>query len=129
MMFGGVFALYQMTSLVLGPAVESRQLPLSISAPAVELDDLSEPVITNVKLVLGALAGPAASPVDALPAPPHAVIKPAAVSTTAPAVVKPIVVPPAPPIVASTAEPATHPVPSRVKPVAPAVPIVDGAGD
>lgn len=51
--FGGGLALYQMTSLVLGPAAESRQLWLSVSAPSVGMDDLSEPVLANVDMVLG----------------------------------------------------------------------------
>ena len=58
--FGGGLALYQLTTLALGPAAEVRELPLAIAAPSVELPDLSQPVIDNVKLVLGTMASPAA---------------------------------------------------------------------
>ena len=47
-------ALYQMTSLVLGPA-ESRQLHISLSVPTVDLDALSDPVLWNIDFVVGTL--------------------------------------------------------------------------
>jgi hypothetical protein len=56
---GAGLALYQLTSLVLGP-VSSRQLDLSLTIPAVELQDLSDPNASTVKLVVGTRATPAA---------------------------------------------------------------------
>jgi hypothetical protein len=56
---GAGLALYQLTSLVLGPA-SSRQLDLSLTIPAVELQDLSEPNASTVKLVVGTRATPVA---------------------------------------------------------------------
>lgn len=56
MVLAGGLALYQLTSLVLGPAAESRQLPLAISAPPIDLADTSQPVIDNVRVVLGTMA-------------------------------------------------------------------------
>src|ERR1700681_4121475 len=52
---GGGLALYQMTSLVLGPA-GSRQLHLSLSLPAVEPDERSESWSAGTNLSLGTLA-------------------------------------------------------------------------
>jgi hypothetical protein len=60
LVFGAGLALYQLTSLVLGPA-SSRQLDLSLSIPAIELQDLSDPNASPVKLVVGTRATPAAS--------------------------------------------------------------------
>jgi len=54
----GGLALYQMTSLVLGPG-GSRELHLSLSVPAVDADDLSESWTPSISLALGTLAGPA----------------------------------------------------------------------
>jgi hypothetical protein len=59
LVFGAGLALYQLTSLVLGP-VGSRQLDLSLSIPAVELQDLSDPNASTLKLVVGTRATPAA---------------------------------------------------------------------
>jgi hypothetical protein len=53
LVFGGGLALYQMTSLVLGPA-GSRELHLSLTIPAVE-EELSEPKSPSAKLSLGTL--------------------------------------------------------------------------
>ena len=58
--FGAGLALYQLTSLVLGP-VGSRQLDLSLSIPAIEVQDLSDSNASTVKLVVGTRATPAAS--------------------------------------------------------------------
>jgi len=54
-------ALYQLTSLVLGP-VSTRQLELSLTIPAVEVQDLSEPMAPNISVVVGTRATPAAPP-------------------------------------------------------------------
>jgi hypothetical protein len=48
----GGLALYQMTSLVLGPA-GSRELHLSLAIPTVDADELSQLVRPNVDQVLG----------------------------------------------------------------------------
>jgi hypothetical protein len=63
--FGAGLALYQLTSLVLGPA-GSRQLDLSLTIPAVEVQDLSEPMVSNIKIVVGIRATPAASASQAM---------------------------------------------------------------
>jgi hypothetical protein len=54
----GGLALYQMTSLVLGPG-GSRQLHLSLSVPAADADDQNESWAPSLTLALGTLAGPA----------------------------------------------------------------------
>ncbi len=56
LVFGGGLALYQMTSLVLGP-FGSRELHLSLTIPAIE-DELSEPKTSGVNLAIGTLVGP-----------------------------------------------------------------------
>lgn len=57
LVFGGGLVLYQMTSLVLGPA-GSRQFHLSLSIPTVDQDELSEPITSSVNVALGTLVGP-----------------------------------------------------------------------
>jgi hypothetical protein len=57
----GGLALYQMTSLVLGPA-SSRQLHLSLAIPTVNAGELSEAVSPSVNHVLGMVAGEAPAP-------------------------------------------------------------------
>ena len=56
LVFGGGLALYQITSLVLGP-VGSRDFHLSLATPAVE-DELSEPKTSDLNLALGTLVAP-----------------------------------------------------------------------
>jgi hypothetical protein len=64
LVFGGGLALYQMTSLVLGPT-GSREFHISLTIPAVE-DEVSEPKISRVNLALGTLVAPGpAAPVSA----------------------------------------------------------------
>lgn len=58
LVFGAGLALYQLTSLVLGPA-SSRQLDLSLTVPSIELQDLSDPNASTGKLVVGTRATPA----------------------------------------------------------------------
>src|SRR3989440_12214418 len=53
-------ALYQLTSLVLGP-VSTRQRDLSLTIPAVEVQDLSEPMAPSISIVVGTRATPASS--------------------------------------------------------------------
>jgi len=57
LVLAGGLALYQMTSLVLGPA-GSRQLHLSLSVPALALGDPSESLAFSVDHRLGMLAPP-----------------------------------------------------------------------
>jgi hypothetical protein len=59
LVFGAGLALYQLTSLVLGP-VGSRQLDFSLTIPAIELQDLSDSNASTVKLVVGTRATAAA---------------------------------------------------------------------
>jgi hypothetical protein len=70
-------ALYQLTSLVLGP-VSTRQLDLSLTIPAVEVQDLSEPMAPNISVVVGMRATPASSSsrVIRVVAPPRAAAAP-----------------------------------------------------
>jgi hypothetical protein len=65
LVFGAGLALYQLTSLVLGP-VGSRQLDLSLIIPAIELQDLSDPNASTARLVVGTRATPAAPALHAI---------------------------------------------------------------
>ena len=62
---GGGLALYQVSSLVLGPA-GSRQLSLSLSLPAPTMEEPADVVTSNINLVLGTLV--ATPPTAAVPA-------------------------------------------------------------
>lgn len=126
---GGGLALYQMTSLVLGPA-GSRELHISLTLPAVSLNEPSVPMSSGVTLMLGTLAGPSASSVSAPRTAPHraagrtvvhlaAAVVPAPLTKTAPASPVTPVAPPAP-----TTHPSEQPVtpiavPTDPRPVAP----------
>lgn len=57
---GSGLALYQMTSLVLGPG-GSRQLHLSLTVPGADLEERSESWSSGRRLALGTLAGPSRS--------------------------------------------------------------------
>jgi hypothetical protein len=57
---GGGLALYQLSTLGLGPSGE-RQLQLSLSIPPAAGESASEPDLTSVYLVVGSLAAPAPS--------------------------------------------------------------------
>jgi hypothetical protein len=74
---GAGLALYQLTSLVLGP-VSSRQLDLSLTIPAVEAQDVSGPMASTTTIVVGTRATPAASASRAarVVAPPRAASAP-----------------------------------------------------
>jgi hypothetical protein len=94
---GGGLALYQLTSLVLGPA-GSRQLQLSLTIPAAEVAEPSLPPASGANLIIGSLATPT-------PAAPHrASARPAAPRTAVPTP-SPAISPSAPP----ATPPATHP--------------------
>ncbi len=112
LVFGGGLALYQMTSLVLGPA-GSRELHLSLTIPAVE-EELFEPTTSSVNLVLGTLVGPGPAVSVSLR---YTARDPA---SGAPAARRPA--PPAPVAVTIGSQPATHP---SGHPVAPIVGLPD----
>jgi hypothetical protein len=57
LVLGGGLALYQVTSLVLGPA-GSRQLNISLTVPAFAVDDPSESPGLSLDRMLGTLAAP-----------------------------------------------------------------------
>ena len=59
LVFGAGLALFQLTSLLLGP-VSSRQLDFSLTIPTVEGQDLSEPSAPTITTVVGSAATPAA---------------------------------------------------------------------
>ena len=100
---GGGLLLYQMTSLVLGPA-GSRQLHVSLTIPAIEVNEPSLSLASGVNLVVGSVTAPVSTGVPSRPAALHrAPSRPAAHPSVAPvaprptAVVKiPAVLPPAP---------------------------------
>ncbi|HVS05579.1 MAG TPA: hypothetical protein VHK65_05365 [Candidatus Dormibacteraeota bacterium] len=83
---GAALALYQMTSLVLGP-VGSRQLHLSLAVPAVDTQERTESWTSSGKLALGTLVATApATRLWARPAVAHRVAStPAASVAAAPA--------------------------------------------
>jgi hypothetical protein len=58
LVIGAGLALYQLTSLVMGP-VANRQLDFSLTIPAVEGQDLSEPPAPAITVVVGTQATPA----------------------------------------------------------------------
>jgi hypothetical protein len=57
--FGAGLALFQLTSLLLGP-VSSRQLDFSLTIPTVEGQDLSEQAAPTIPVMVGSGATPAA---------------------------------------------------------------------
>jgi hypothetical protein len=100
---GGGLALYQMTSLVLGPS-GSRQLHLSLAVPAVDTQERTESWSPSGMLTLGTLVAPApATRVWARLAVPHRAsgtlvgyVTPTPVATPAPAATPVPVASPAP---------------------------------
>jgi hypothetical protein len=113
LILGSGLALYQMTSLMLGPA-GSRQLDLSLSLPTVETRDLAESpaasggVIGNlvipVPLAPGSASVPGHRAASRTPVPPPTSLAPAPVVASASGVTVPPVAPPA-------AHPEQHPLP------------------
>jgi hypothetical protein len=116
---GGGLALYQMTSLVLGPGA-SRQLHLSLAVPAVDTQERTESWSPSGMLTLGTLVAQApATRVWARPAVPHRAsgtlvryVTPTPVATPAPAATPvpvaspaPVPHPSAPPIVRGGPDP------------------------
>lgn len=103
---GGGLALYQMTSLMLGPA-GNRELHFSLSVPAVDQDERSESSTVGNTFSLGTLVGraPAAS------VRPASIVTRRASATPAPQRAAAPVPPVAPPA------PSTHPSPSPLPPI------------
>jgi hypothetical protein len=100
-------AVYQLTSLVLGPG--SRQLHLSLAIPAVDVDGLSTPGSSGVRPSIGTQAGLApASFVRVMPAPSQPLSGKAAV----PLATATVVSEPGPVIAAPPALPVASPVPA-----------------
>jgi hypothetical protein len=94
LVIGGGLALYQMTSLVLGPG-GSRQLHLSLAVPVVDTAERTESWASSGKLVLGMLATPA----------------PAARTSTKSSVAHRVASTPAASVAAAPAAPVASPVP------------------
>jgi hypothetical protein len=117
---GAGLALYQMTSLVLGPS-GSRQLHLSLTVPAVDTAERAESWTSSGKLVLGILAAPApAARVPARSSVAHRVASaPAASVAAAP------VAPVASPVPVGSPVPVASPRPEP-RPSEPPAPIVRG---
>jgi hypothetical protein len=110
---GGGLALYQMTSLVLGPS-GSRQLHVSLTIPGADAEERSESWSSGMRLALGTLAGPSHTLGRGALVPQSASTAPAARPASAPvAPVAPVapaqVTPQAP-----TARPSAKPVPPIV---------------
>ena len=117
---GGGLAIYQMTSLVLGPA-GSRELHLTLTIPAVDADESSLSFPSSVNLALGVLAGPASRPsVSASFTAPHRTFgTPAARRPVAPLPAPVAKTPPAVPVTLvgsqpPTPQPVKHPLPPIV---------------
>lgn len=107
---GAALALYQMTSLVLGPG-GSRQLHLSLTVPAADTAERAESWISSGKLTLGTLVAPApATRVWARPAVAHRASGTPA-GYVAPAPIAPVAspVPVASPLPVATPRPEPHP--------------------
>jgi hypothetical protein len=103
---GGGLALYQLTSLVLGP-VGSRELHLSLTIPAANVDEPSLGPTVRARLVLGKLTAPTGAP----PAAPHPAsgrlaARPRAAPRPTPA---PAIAPAVPLAPVESASPTTHP--------------------
>jgi hypothetical protein len=118
---GAVLALYQMTSLVLGPG-GSRQLHLSLAIPAVDTQERTESWASGGRLTLGTLVAPApATRVWARPAVAHRASGTSG-GYVAPAPVAPV----ASPVPVTSPVPVVSPLPTP-HPTAP--PIVRGGPD
>jgi hypothetical protein len=102
---GGGLVLYQLTSLVLGPAA-SRELHLSLTIPAADVDETSLGSAVRANLVLGKLAAPAGAPPAAHRASGRPAARPAAAPrpTPAPTIAKAVPVTPV-----ESASPTTQP--------------------
>jgi hypothetical protein len=121
---GAVLALYQLTSLVLGPA-GSRQLHLSLTVPAADSEEHIESWTSSGKLALGTLVAPA----PAAPAWTRSVVAHRASSTPAGYVAPAPAAPVATPVPVATAVPVTAPVPAPHPSGPPSPPIVRGGPD
>ncbi len=101
LVFGGGLALYQMTSLVLGPA-GSRQLDLALSIPAVVADEWTESWTFGNNLALRRVV----APVPSVTAPGQPLDRPAQVRAIVASVPAPIVA--TPPALPVPSEPVTR---------------------
>ena len=120
---GAVLALYQLTSLVLGPN-GSRQLHLSLTVPAADTEEHIESWTSSGKLALGTLVAPApAAPAWVRPAVAHRA------SVTPVAYVAPAPVAPAPVAPVASPVPVASPAPAPHPSAPPAPPIVRGGPD
>ena len=113
LVFGGGLALYQMTSLVLGPA-GSRQLDLSLTIPAVDADEWTGSWAFSNNLALGMVV--AGAPAPSVTPSRQALGRPAEPGATAASAPAPIVA--TPPALPAASEPATrhghcHPQPPK----------------
>jgi len=109
---GGGLALFQLTSLALGPA-GSRELHLSLTIPVAEVDEPSLGPTIRANLVLGTLTAPAAAP----PAAPHSASrKPVAQPTAAPRPTPPPAIASPVPVTPVESPPPTTPRSDKPKP-------------
>jgi hypothetical protein len=107
----GGLALYQMTSLVLGPA-GNRELHLSLAIPSVDTDEPSDAARLGGNHVIGTALAVAASPVAAVSNPARS--RPAQPCASATPVPAPVVV--ASPTLPVPSEPAAKPGKGRPQP-------------
>jgi hypothetical protein len=121
---GAVLALYQMTSLVLGPG-GSRQLHLSLTVPAADTEEHTEAWTSSGKLALGTLV----APVPAAPAWTRSVVAHRASGTPAGYVAPAPAAPVATPLPVAPPVPVASPVPAPHPSAPPAPPIVRGGPD
>ncbi len=106
LVFGGGLALYQMTSLVLGPA-GSREFHLSLTIPVVE--ELAEPKTSDVGLALRTLVAPGPAGPNSAPLPDRSFVAAGADRQRVPAPLPVASQPPA-------THPSAHPVPPTTVP-------------
>jgi hypothetical protein len=114
LILGSGLALYQMTSLMLGPA-GSRQLDLSLSLPTLETHELAEsPAASGAVIGNLVIPVPLASGSSAVPA-HRATSRTAAPPKTTSVAPAPVVAPPSvvtvPPVAPQDAHPERHPLP------------------
>src|SRR3984893_1908005 len=121
---GAVLALYQLTSLVLGPA-GSRQLHLSLTVPAADTEEHIESWTSSGKLALGTLVAPA----PAEPAWTRLVVAHRASSRPAGSVAPAPAAPVGTPVPVATPVPVTSPAPVPHPSGPPSPPIVRGGPD
>jgi hypothetical protein len=117
---GGGLALYQMTSLVLGPA-GARDLHISLTIPAIDINEFPAPLTSSVTPTLATLAGPSASKLSRLPIAARRASGTRAAHRAAAPMVNPVgkTSPVSPVTPVGSEAPATHPAPRPVPPADP----------